>query len=103
MKKTLLTIALTGMLAFAAQAEVLKGTFAGIDQGDYVHLNVKNEKGELQSFWLTQDKSFTPFVENPKKFQGKKVEVTWHKVTRDIPEAGGKMEIEEATSIKLLP
>jgi hypothetical protein len=96
----LLLLLFTVSLAASADLQILRGKFVGIEQGDYVHLNIKNEKGEVQSFFITNDPSFQQLLDNPEKFTGRKVEVRWHTVERDIPEAGGKITIDEATSIQ---
>lgn len=96
-----ITLALMS-LALAADTSTMKATFLGIEQGDYFHLNVKDDKGEERSFWISSDDSFKPFLDKPESYAGKKVEVTWHRVKREIPEAGGEMEIDEAVSIRLL-
>lgn len=103
MKRYLLLVLML-LLALPALAapQVLTGTFVGIEMGDYAHLLVKDQNGEERSFFVSNDKSFMPFIENPEKYVGKKVQVTWHLVKKHIPEAGGEMELEEATSIKLL-
>ena len=68
------------------------GTFAGIEQGDYVHFQIKPAtKGQPDSFIvLRPDKSVQPFLDNPAKLKGKKVRVHWKEET--IPEAGGPMK-----------
>lgn len=93
----------TLLLAAPAKTSSIDATFVGVEVGDYVHLNVKDDKGVQRSFFITQDPSFTPFVEHPENYKSRRVKVTWRTVRRDIPESGGAMTINEATSIKLLP
>jgi hypothetical protein len=86
----------------AAGGNVVKGTFTSLEMGDYLHFNMKSDAGEELSFFvmdLSADQ-IAPFEEGG--MEGKKVEVTWQKVMRNIPEAGGDMEIEEVTNIKVL-
>lgn len=99
MKKVLILCLLLLAPVFADQ--VFVGKFVEIQVGDYAHLNVVDGKGNERSFWVSGDSSFEPFLEQPEKYRGKQVKVHWHKVKRNIPEAGGEMEIEEATSIEL--
>ncbi len=99
-----LWVALATILPAApAKTSSLQGTFLNVEVGDYVHINVKDDKGATRSFWITPDGSFTPFVEHPESYKNRRVKVTWRTVRRDIPEHGGPMTINEATSIKLLP
>ena len=98
-----LWILLSALVIAAPKFSTLEGTFLGVEVGDYVHLNVKDDKGVTRSFWLTGDRSFTPFVEHPENFKNRRVKVTWHTIRKLIPESGGAMTINEATSIKLLP
>lgn len=93
----------TLLLAAPAKTSSIEAAFQGVEVGDYVHLNVKDDKGVQRSFWITRDASFTPFVEHPEKFKNRRVKITWRTVRRDIPENGGPLTINEATSIKLLP
>lgn len=79
---------------------MMKATFKGIESGDYMHLVVENEDGEEQTFFISNDPSFQTYLDFPDKHEGEHVRVLWHKVEKTIPEAGGKMEIEEALSIE---
>lgn len=89
--------------AKAAKSGVATGTFTGIEQGDYAHLNLKTADGTEDSFFvLNDDNGLKPFVENPAKYTGKKIEVRWEEREENIPEAGGKMEIRVAVGAKLL-
>jgi len=93
----------TLLLAAPANTSSLEGTFLNVEVGDYIHLNVKDDKGVQRSFWITRDASFTPFVEHPENYKARRVKVTWRTVRREIPENGGPLTINEAVSIKLLP
>lgn len=85
-----------------ADLQVLNGRFVDLQFGDYAHLQVRDERGEIHSFWLGNDRSLVKFVENPERYKGCPVKVHWHKVTRHIPEAGGDMELDEAVRIEVL-
>lgn len=82
----------------------LKGTFVEVQEGDYLHFMVKDEKGELRSFWLSDDipeAEWMPFLTQAHP-PGTKVEVKWKTVVKNIPESGGDMELEEAQEIYIL-
>ncbi len=94
-----------GKSAGKAQAagKVIEGTFTGIEEGDYFHWNMKTKSGEDASFFIMRpDDSVEKVTENPDKYVGKKCRVTWKKSTENIPEAGGKMEIEQILSVEWL-
>lgn len=104
MQKSLITIALSILLTIVAfaQSNVLTGKFVDLQMGDYAHVEILDAAGESRNFWLGSDPSLNKVVEHPEWYRGKKVKVTWHKVTRNIPEAGGNMEIEEITRLEVL-
>ena len=73
----------------------------GIEEGDYFHWNMTSKSGEELSFFLLKtDDAIDKVVENPKAYIGKKCRVTWKKSTENIPEAGGKMEIDSVVSVE---
>ncbi|MEZ5385724.1 MAG: hypothetical protein R3F13_09430 [Prosthecobacter sp.] len=81
--------------------KVLEGTFTGIEEGDYFHwkMRVKGQ-GEISLFILNPDKSVEQVMDDPQEFEGHRCRVTWKKSTENIPEAGGKMEIEQILSVE---
>jgi hypothetical protein len=86
-----------------AAGKVVEGTFTGIEQGDYFHWNMTTKSGETMSFFILRpDDSVEKITENPDSYVGKKCRVTWKKSTENIPEAGGKMEIEQILSVEWL-
>lgn len=86
-----------------AAAKVTEGTFTGIEEGDYFHWNMKSKDGQQVSlFILKPDASVDKVLENPEAYVGKKCRVTWKKNTENIPEAGGKMEVEQILSVEWL-
>jgi hypothetical protein len=94
-----------GKTAGAAKAanKVTEGTFTGIEQGDYFHWNMTTKSGEEASFFIMRpDDSVEKVTETPDNYVGKKCRVTWKKSTENIPEAGGKMEIEQILSVEWL-
>lgn len=86
-----------------AVAKLTDGTFLGIEEGDYAHWNMRTVDGaEVSYFILKPDTSVDKVLENPKTYIGKKCRVTWKKSTENIPEAGGKIEIEQVLSVEWL-
>lgn len=82
---------------------VLEGVFSGIEEGDYMHWTMKDKKGQEKSFFVQPDgEGLGPVVENPRKFVGRKCRVRWERRNEEIPEAGGKMEIEIVTGVEWL-
>lgn len=104
MKKLLIFLALMGSLTIPtlAESKIMIGTFLDVQFGDYAHLQIKDLRGDEHSYFLASDPSLEKFVTDTESFKGKKVRVHWHTVTRDIPEAGGPMEIEEAFKVDVL-
>jgi len=87
----------------AAAGTTLEGTFTGIEQGDYAHWNIRTKDGKERSFFILKpDASVEKALDDPKKFVGKSCRVTWKKSTEEVPEAGGKMEIEQILSVEWL-
>jgi hypothetical protein len=85
----------------AAAAKVVEGTFTGIEEGDYFHWNMTSKSGEELSFFLLKtNDAIDKVVENPQAYVGKKCRVTWKKSTENIPEAGGKMEIDSVVIVE---
>jgi hypothetical protein len=86
-----------------AAAKQTDGVFLGIEEGDYAHWNMRTVDGdEVSYFILNPDAAVDKVLENPKAYTGKKCRVTWKKSTENIPEAGGKMEIEQVLSVEWL-
>jgi hypothetical protein len=87
----------------AAAAKITEGTFTGIEEGDYFHWNMKTKAGEDASFFILKpDASVNKVTANPKAYVGRQCRVTWKKSTENIPEAGGKMEIEQILGVEWL-
>jgi hypothetical protein len=86
-----------------AATQVAEGTFVRIEEGDYFHWNMKSKAGEELSFFIMKaDASVEKVVENPEAYVGKKCRVTWKTSTENIPEAGGKMKIDQILSVEWL-
>ena len=86
----------------AAPLEV-EGEFIGVEQGDYYHWNIKTKEGDERSFFvLNSDVDIEKVLENPEPYVGKACRVTWKKSIEEIPEAGGKMELEQVLAVEWL-
>lgn len=86
-----------------AAAKLTDGTFLGIEEGDYFHWKMRTADGdEVSYFILKPDASVDKVIENPEAHIGKKCRVTWKASTENLPEAGGKAEIEQILSVEWL-
>jgi hypothetical protein len=83
-------------------ALTVEGTFTGIEQGDYAHWNMRTKAGEVSYYILKPDASVEKVLKNAKPFVGRKCRITYKKTTENIPEAGGKMEVEQIVSVEWL-
>lgn len=84
----------------ADKEKTLSGTFQGIEQGDYFHWKMTDKKGNEHSFFiLATDGSIDAVVDAPEKFVGKACSVKWKSSNVEIPEAGGKMDIDQILSV----
>lgn len=87
----------------AASARALSGTFLGIEEGDYAHWQMRTDGGEERSFFILRpDSSVEKVLAKPKSFQGRKCRVQWKESTENIPEAGGKITVEQILSVEWL-
>lgn len=114
MQKTiLLLVAFFGMLLLLGPASVQAspanslqttfGIFLGIEQGDYAHWKLRKSDGEEVSYFILKpDASIEKVLANSQKYLGKKCQVEWKTTTENIPEAGGKMEVEQVVSVEWL-
>jgi hypothetical protein len=95
------------LVATAAEAADRKGTtegtFTGIEQGDYAHLQLKTAAGRQETFFvLNVNKSVQPFVDSPKKMKGRKIRVHWRERQENVPESGGKMLVKSVQRVEPL-
>lgn len=81
-------------------AFTVEGTFTGIEEGDYMHWKMRTKAGEVTWFILKPDDSVEKVLKKPKAFIGRKCRITYKKSTETIPEAGGKMEVEQIISVE---
>ncbi|MGV3661145.1 MAG: hypothetical protein ACO1TE_13245 [Prosthecobacter sp.] len=85
----------------AAAAQVVEGTFVGVEQGDYAHWNMRVKGGEdLSLFILRPDATVEKVLEKPEAYAGKKCRITVKKTVENLPEAGGKTEVEQILSVE---
>ena len=98
MKKWIIALLLCSGAVWADKVTV--GTVQKVEVGDYYHLIIKDSKGKQQSYFMGNDKSFEGLVKKPQAYNGKKVRVHWRTINKDIPEAGRKMKIDEATRVE---
>lgn len=92
-----------GKPAKTASTKTTEGTFVRVDEGDYFHFVITDKKGEEVSFFILKgDATVDKVVEEPGTFVGKKCRVHWKTSVEDIPEAGGKLEIEQILSVEWL-
>jgi hypothetical protein len=85
------------------KTQVAEGTFVRIEEGDYFHWNMTSKSGDALSFFILKgDATVDKVIDNPQAYVGKKCRVIWKKSTENIPEAGGKMEIEQILSVEWL-
>jgi hypothetical protein len=101
-KNIAITLSVFFVLTLSCLAETTVGTFQEVQFGDYAHLIIIDENGEEQSFWLGNDPKLESLITDPEQYEGRKIKVQWHLVERDIPQAGGPMEIEEVISVQKL-
>ena len=67
-----------------------------------MHLNMKSEEGEELSFFVFDvAPDELSALETPGS-EGKNIEAKWKTVTKNIPEAGGDMELDELVSVKVI-
>jgi len=84
-----------------ATLNVTEGKFLRLDEGDYYHWVMKDsESGEEVSYFIIKpEASVEAVVDNPEKYVGKKCRVTWKESTENLPEAGGKQDVEQVLSV----
>ena len=87
----------------AAKAKTLEGTFLRIDEGDYFHWVMKTADGGERSFFILKpDATVDKVVEEPAAYLGRRCRITWKASQEDIPEAGGKIDVEQVLSVEWL-
>lgn len=85
------------------QTQTTAGKFVRVDEGDYFHWVMTDGSGEEVSFFiLNPDASVESVLNEPESYVGRKCRITWKKSMEDIPEAGGKLEVEQVLSVEWL-
>ncbi len=80
------------------------GTFSGVEEGDFFHLDLEQADGEVVTFFvITRDKSVDPFLNDPAKETGRKIRVHWTEKMQDVPDAGGIIRLKVCDRIEILP
>ena len=83
--------------------EVSLENYFGCGTGICYGCTIRTKDGKERSFFILKpDASVEKALDDPKKFVGKSCRVTWKKSTEEVPEAGGKMEIEQILSVEWL-
>lgn len=89
-----------GPAAKAAAGATLEGTFTGIEEGDYAHWTMNTGAGERSFFILKTNAAIEKVLAQPAKFKGRRCAITWKKGMQDIPEAGGRIEVEQILDVR---
>lgn len=83
--------------------QTLKGTYVTTEVGDYVHAVIKGEDNTEYSFYISADFPEARSAEMMEGlWDGKAVKAQWRKVEKDIPEAGGVMEVDELVALEAI-
>lgn len=85
----------------AAPARETTGIFTGIESGDYSYLLLKTGSGEESYMILQTDDALDRLLADPDRYIGKRITVLWQTAREDIPEAGGRVEVTKALSVRL--
>jgi hypothetical protein len=89
--------------ALADKAKALEGKLLRIDEGDYFHwVMATADGGEGSSFILKPDATVDKVVEEPAAYVGRRCRITWKASQETIPEAGGKIDVEQVLSVEWL-
>ncbi len=90
-----------GAAPVAGDAQQLTGVFTGLEVGDYTYLKL-DAGGEERSFMiLDTDDAIEALLADPSAYEGRKLTITWQTSEQDIPEAGGKIEVDQLLSVSL--
>lgn len=75
-------------------AQIVEGTFGGIEQGDYFYLlvNISDEES-ISIMVLDTDEFYNNIEAAPEEFEGKKIRVYYQDTTQYLEAAGGDVEI----------
>lgn len=80
------------------------GVFSGVEQGDYLHLDLLQADGEVTTFFVIQkDPSMDSILADPEKSKGTKIRVHWTEKMQAIPEADDAARLKTCDRIEILP
>lgn len=85
----------------AGAARETTGIFTGIESGDYSYLLLKTGTEEQSYMILQTDDALDRLLADPDRYIGKRITVVWQTAREDIPEAGGRVEVTKALSVRL--
>jgi hypothetical protein len=84
------------------EIQTTTGTFVSMEWGDYLHFNMKNDAGEEMSFFVLHTPEDQTSVFEKEGMEGRRIEAKWKTTMEDIPESGGKMELDQLVEVRLL-
>jgi len=79
---------------------VIEGIYKGVDWGDYLHLNIEDDDGEVHSFFvlrLSEDSVDVGALE-----EGQRIRIVWETSVEFLDPPGEEMEVDHVTRIELL-
>lgn len=79
------------------------GTFSGTEQGDYLHLDLEQADGGIETFFVIKpDASVELLLKDAGASKGAKIRVHWTEKMQDIPETGEAARMKICDRIELL-
>lgn len=80
------------------------GIFSGTEQGDYLHLDISQADGSVETFFVvTRDDSIDAIVKDVSGSKGKRIRVHWVERMQALPEAGEPTRLKICQRIEVLP
>src|SRR6187431_2030001 len=77
------------------------GTFLYLEQGDYAHWFMRLSNGKKVSYYILHpDKSLKKVLKSPTNHMNQACRIQWKSSVEDLPEAGGKMQIDQILSVE---
>lgn len=81
--------------------QAVEGVFLGIEQGDYAHWKMRDSDGNDRSFFILQtDAAIERVLADPQEYEGRACRVRWERRNEEIPEAGGRMDLDVLTGVE---
>ena len=78
------------------------GVFQGVEQGDYVYLQVSDGGKEVSYLVLQAAGLLSEVTDNPEPYRGKTLKFFWQEALVHIPEAGGDQEMTICVKVEAL-